>query len=93
MTQHVTQKNIDTEKAIISSVVDEVYAASAATASEVGGGTLFGEATRLPEDVERDMSKWYPQLNSNIMKLRSAALVSRPAPQVGPLDTRSDTFQ
>lgn len=87
MTQHVSQKHIDHESAILTSVANEIWSASAVTASEMGGGTLFAEATRQRHDVERDLTEWYPQLNSAIKTLRSAAPAPRLASQVGPLDT------
>jgi tellurite resistance protein len=54
MNQHVTQKGSHSETAILTSAVDEVYAASAAAASEIGGGAFFAEATGRREDAERN---------------------------------------
>ncbi|WP_454848478.1 hypothetical protein [Rhizobium binxianense] len=82
-----TTRESDYEKTLLTSVVNDVYAASATTSSKIGGGTLFPEATRSPQDVERDMNDWYPQLGNTITRLRSADPAPRMVSQVGPLDT------
>jgi hypothetical protein len=87
MTHQLAEKRIDHERAALAYVADEVWSASAVTASEIGGGTLFAEATRQKQDVERDLRAWYPEITDVVKTLRNEAPALRLASQVGPLDT------
>jgi hypothetical protein len=86
-----TTQNDDFEQAALASVLSEVHAASATHASKLGGGSLFAQADRQPEEIERDLSGWYPNLTSSIKRFSGLETISL-ASQVGPLDTGYITF-
>jgi len=77
----------ENENAVLTSVANEMYAASATTASRIGGGTIVDGPTRMPQDVERDLQAWYPEINNTVARLRSPSAAPRLVSQVGPLDT------
>ena len=80
------------EQTALTTAMSEVYAASAARASMVGGGSLSAEEGREPEELERDLDTWYPDLNPIIKRLNSPSLLDSSISQVGPLNTGYITF-
>lgn len=80
------------EQTALTTAMSEVYAASAARASMVGGGSLSAEEGREPEELERDLDTWYPDLNPIIKRLNSPSLLVSSISQVGPLNTGYITF-
>lgn len=80
------------EQAALATVMSEVYTASVTRASMLGGGSLFSEAGREPQEVERDLNDWYPDLGPTIDRFNSAPAPVSLVSQVGPLNTGYITF-
>ncbi len=87
----VTVSGEDSGEVALTTAVSEIYVASTARASALGGGSLSSEGHREPDESERDLDAWYPQLSPTIKRLNRALRVSA-IPQVGPLNTGSITF-
>jgi hypothetical protein len=81
-----TQQDSDYDRIVMTAVANELYTASATTASRVGGGTLMPAIDRASKDAEHDLTEWYPELSRTVTRFRTDTLGGL-APQVGPLDT------